>query len=163
MAMAMADARASGLTARQGVSLRGTALRAPAARPVAPCRAGSALLVEAAATKAIKAETLKRIESMLTPETVFVAGVNFKGFTVRSRAHAFRARVPARGRPGGPGAHARRRATTPRGADASPASRGRDAARSRAGCRRRNANHSPAFGWCDGLTRPRAAPLACRR
>ena len=144
MAMAMADARASGLTARQGGALRGTALRASAARPVAPCRAG--LRVEAAATKATKAETLKRIESMLTPETVFVAGVNFKGFTVRSRAQLFRARVPARGRaPGGPGAPARCPPVTPHSVDAPPAPRGRGATRSCAACRRCDASHGPSL------------------
>jgi len=64
-------------------SFNGAALRVNVARPVAPCHAGSSLLVEAAATKAIKAETLQRISAKLVPETVFVAGVNFKGLTVR--------------------------------------------------------------------------------
>ena len=86
MAMAL-DARC-GVRASRASSFTGATLRVAAARPVAPCRAGS-LVVEAAATKATKAETLKRIESRLTPDTVVVAGVNFKGFTVRHSSRLF--------------------------------------------------------------------------
>ena len=145
-------------------SFNGAALRVRApARPVAPLRAGSSLLVEAAATKAVKAETLKRISSMLVPETVFVAGVNFKGLTVRRGLEllglGFR-----RNAPGSLAAPAGRRASAHRGAQPLAAPRARVAARIRvAGCRC-GAKRSPSLcGWRSGLTRPRAADLAARR
>lgn len=78
--MAAVDARCGArASCSRSSSFNGAALRAAAPRPVAPVRAG--FFVEAAATKAIKAETLQRIGGMLNPSTVFVAGVNFKGMT----------------------------------------------------------------------------------
>lgn len=49
----------------------------------AACRA--ACVVEAATSKQTKAQTIERLAAKLTPEaqTTFVAGLNYKGFTVR--------------------------------------------------------------------------------
>ena len=61
----------------------GTPLRAATQPRASSSRAG--FCCTAAATKATKTETLQRLQSKLAPEaaTMFVAGLNFKGFTVR--------------------------------------------------------------------------------
>jgi hypothetical protein len=69
-----------------GSSMAGTSLHP---RPASSrCRASPrvAFVVEAAANKEKKGETLAQLTSFLQPEaqTTFVAGVNFKGFTVRT-------------------------------------------------------------------------------
>ena len=61
----------------------GTPVLAQHRTRAAPCRA--ALWVEDAATRANKEASLQRLGLKLKPEaqTMFVAGLNYKGFTVR--------------------------------------------------------------------------------
>jgi hypothetical protein len=78
-------------------ALAGTPLLAPRRqRQVAPCRA-SALVVEDAATREAKGKTLERLGAKLKPEaqTMFIAGLNYKGFTVRIVAQSRACRVLA--------------------------------------------------------------------
>lgn len=61
-----------------------------ARRRRAACAASAPATIECAATRANKAAVLERLQAKLGPETMFIAGVNFKGFTARG----------AQGRPG---------------------------------------------------------------
>jgi hypothetical protein len=123
---ARCGARASCSSRLGASSFTGSVLRAAAPRRAAPCGAAT-FFVEAAATKAKKAETIETLKGFLDPSTtIFVAGVNFKGFTVRSRRRRAGARSVLRAcvfraRAAGAVAPRCRRATARRRLQATPA------------------------------------------
>lgn len=77
-----------------GSSFNGTAVAAPRRQRTRAAAGCCAPPTECAASRASKSLVLDRLATKLGPETMFIGGVNFKGFTARGAAARLLLRQP---------------------------------------------------------------------